>query len=155
MAATEFQIVVSDLTCSAEEWRRALNADDSELPELTREQKEWAKRFGVDEKEYARGLLAGLYGNQRQRKRAQELGQEISKVLDVVGPNYKLAAVLWQGSKLRWLARVQTPERIVGIPILFELADDVIDSGILSEIEKLRATVLAGVGRDDLIPKRI
>jgi hypothetical protein len=151
MATGDFKILVSDLSCSVEEWQRALQADESELPELTQEQKEWATRFGVSPKEYARGLLAGLYGNERQKKRGQAIGELVGKILEALGVGYAVVAVLWQGSKLRWLVRVQTPERMLGIPVPFELADDVLDSQILSEIERLRQLVLAGVGREGRI----
>jgi hypothetical protein len=154
MASGDFKVFVSDLSCSPEEWRRALKANDSELPELTEDQKEWAKRFGVEEKQYARSLLAGLYGNERQRKRAQALGAEVGKVLDALSSGYAVCAVLWQGSRQRWLVRVQTPESVVGIAISFELADDVLDSGILSEIGRLKELVLTGVGRQELFPKQ-
>src|SRR5271157_4731195 len=117
MATQNFQILVSDLRCSFEEWQRALQADESELPELTHEQKESVRRLGVDPKRYARGLLAGLYGNQRQRKRAQTLGEEVEKILKVLGSGYTVLAVVWQGSRQRWLVRVETPERVFGIAV--------------------------------------
>jgi hypothetical protein len=154
MAAGDFKILVSDLSCSVEEWRRALQVDEAELPELTEEQKQWVKRFGVGHKEYARGLLAGLYGNERQKKRARALGEEVGKILEVLGAGYAVLAVVWQGSKLRWLVRVQTPGRVLGIPVPFELADDVLDSQILREIERLRQFVLAGIGREDMVSKQ-
>ena len=147
MPAQDFQILVSDLTCSLDEWRRAWNANENELPELTNEQREWAKRFGIPPEEYARGLLAGLYGNARQKKRAQALGEEVSKTLQTLGPEYAVTAVLWQGSKLRWLLRVRTPEGTFGVAVPFELADDVLDSQIRAAIERLRQLVLSGVGR--------
>lgn len=154
MASGDFKVFVSDLSCSAEEWSRALKAGDSELPRLTDDQKRWAKRFGVEEKQYARSLLAESYGNKRQQRRGQALGEEVAKILDTLGSGYTVSAVLWQGSRRRWLVRVQTPERIIGIPISFDLAGDVLDSGILSEIGRLKESVLAGVGREDLLPKR-
>jgi hypothetical protein len=153
MATGDFQIVVSDFSSSAEEWKRALSADDSKLPELSEEQKKWAKRFGVTEKEYARGVLAGHYGNERMKKKGRALGEQVEEILEGLGPQYKLIAVLWQGSRLRWLLRIQTPAQVLGVPVSFEMADDVLDSGILEEIEKLRVTVLTGVGRSELIVK--
>jgi hypothetical protein len=154
MAAEGFQIFVSDLSSSAEEWRRALTASDSELPELTEEQRKWANRFGVAEREYARGLLAAQLGQERTKAKGRALGKLAQEMLDGLGSGYKLIAVLWQGSRSRWLLRVETPSRICGVPVPFEMADDILASDILGEIEHLRLAILAGVGRNDLIAGR-
>ncbi len=154
MATEGFKIFVSDFSSSAEEWKRALTADDSELPKLTDEQRKWAKRFGVAEREYARGVLAGSYGQERTKGKGKALGELVAQILDGLGSEYKLIAVLWQGSRFRWLLRVQTPDRVCGVPVGFEMADDILESGILEAIGKLRTKVFAGVGRDDLITKR-
>jgi hypothetical protein len=65
MATEGFKIFVTDFSSSAEEWKRSLAAGEADLPELTEEQRKWAKQFGVEEKEYARGVLAGGYGRDR------------------------------------------------------------------------------------------
>ncbi len=124
-----------------------MSAPKSELPELSAEQKDFAKRFGVSEEDYRRGQAAGQYGNERMRDKGHRLGEQVEQILENLGKNYRLAAVLWEGSRLRWLLRVETPERVVGIPVPFELADDVVDSGILLEIEKLEQIVISGVGQ--------
>jgi len=152
MATEGFKIFVSDFSSSTEEWRRALAADDSELPELTEDQKKWAKRFGVTEKEYARGVLVGNYGQERTKGKGRALGELVEEILQVLD-GYRLVAVLWQGSRLRWLLRIQGPEKTFGVPVSFEAADDVLNSGILEEFEKLKASVLAGVGRSDWLKR--
>ncbi len=151
---SRFEIVVSDFSSSVEEWRRAHQASEPELPALTDQQKEIARRFGVSEQDYARGVLAGKYGNQRMQKRGQTLGGCAVEILAGLGEKYKLLAVLWEGSRLRWMLRIETPDGVVGVPVPFELADDVIDSGVLEEMERLRQLVLRGVGRHDLLAKR-
>jgi len=69
MGGTPFEISVSDYTSSVEEYRRAERAPKSELPVLSDDQKEVARRFKISEEEYARGVLAGIYGRERQRNR--------------------------------------------------------------------------------------
>ncbi len=148
--------MVSDYTSSVEEWKRALQAPESELriQDLTEQEKETARRFGVSEQDYARGVLPGKYGNQRMQKRGRTLGEYAVEILGGLGEKYRLLAVLWEGSKLRWMLRIETPDGVVGVPVPFELADDVIDSGVLEEMERLRRLVLSGVGRQDLLAKR-
>ncbi|HEY3974503.1 MAG TPA: hypothetical protein VGM18_15980 [Candidatus Sulfotelmatobacter sp.] len=154
MSTEGFKIFVSDLSSSAEEWKQALSASDSELPELTDEQKKWVRRFGVAEKEYARGVLAGTLGQERTKNKGKALGRLAEEILEVLGTQYKLVAVLWQGSRLRWLLRIEAPERIYGVPVSFEMADDVLESGILTQLENLKTVVFAGVGRSDRIVNR-
>jgi hypothetical protein len=148
-----YRVSVSDYSSSVAEWRRASAIPASALPALTEEQKRVARKLGVSEEAYQRGLLAGLYGNRRQREKARRLGERVTEVLKTLGSNYRLVEVVWEGTRLRWLVRVQTPEVILGVPVPFELADDVVDSGVLREVEKLRELILSGVGRQDSLSK--
>ena len=62
MAAPHFNIFVSGSTGSVEDWQRAMNAPKSELPKLNEEQRSVARKMGMSEEEYARGVLVGQYG---------------------------------------------------------------------------------------------
>jgi len=148
----EFRILIEGAGCNVEEWQRALGAPNADLhlESLTPDQKEVAKRFGVSTEDYARGLLAHQYGRQRRESEARALGQHVVELLGGLGEGYALSAVIWESDRLRWMLRIETPGRVVGVPVPFELAEDVVDSGVLSEIENLRRILLDGVGRRDL-----
>jgi len=148
-----YRVSVSDYSSSIEEWKRASTVPVSKLPPLSADQKRIVQKLGVTEEDYQRGLLAGLYGNKRQREKGRRLGERVSEVLKTLGGAYRLAEVLWEGTRLRWLVRIETPETIVGVPVPFELADDAVDSGVRSEVERLREVILSGVGREDLMSK--
>ena len=154
MKNPRFQIVVSDYSSSVDEWKRALGAPRSELPKLNEQQKEVARKFGISDEEYARGLLAGLYGEERMRQRGQHLGEVVEEILGGLGEDYRLAAVTAQMFEGRWILRIQTPAKIVNVAVPRELADDVLDSGAIEEIDKLKAQVLSAVGRNELIARR-
>ena len=147
MATERFEIFISGVTSSPEEWKRALEAPKDDLPELDNDQKEVAKRFRISSEEYARGVLAGLYGETRQRERGQKLGESIEKVLGGLDKSYRLLAVIREGVKFRWMIRIETPGGIRNLSIPLELADDVIDSGLAEMLEELKQRVLAVVGQ--------
>ncbi len=149
-----FEIVVSDAIISVDEWRRAQEARRSKLPKLNEQQKEVVRTFGVTEEEYARGLLAELYGQERMRGRGEALGEHVQEILDRLGEKYRVVAVLAEMVRGRWIVRIKTPDRVVGAIIPRELADDVLDSGDMDEVERLRVRVLSALGRNELIAKR-
>jgi hypothetical protein len=153
-AKQKFEVQISGYHSTPEEWKRAFGAKSEELPDLTERERDIANKFDVSPEEYKRGKLAGKYGRKRLEERARGLGEQVQLILGGLGPNYQLRAVLWEGSRLRWLLRTQTPEKVVGIPVSVELADDVLDSHILEETERLKSVVLSGVGRDELLTKQ-
>jgi len=146
MEHQQFEIIISDFVTSIDGWRRARQAPRSELPKLNQEQKEVARKFKISQEEYARGVLAGLYGQERMRARAQKLGEEIERILPSLGQGYRVAAVVAEMFKGRWLIRVRTSERTVNVAVPRELGDDVLDSGVREEVERLKNCVAYGLG---------
>ncbi len=146
-----YQVSVSDFRSSIEEWHRAKTAPASELPPISEEEKKYLKRIGRSEEEHRRSLLAGIYGNKRQRTKARRLGELalhfLREIGEQVGERYWLVGIFWEAERLRWLLKVQTPNRVVGVPVPFELADDVVEAEILSEQDRLKQMLLAGVGK--------
>jgi hypothetical protein len=142
-----YRVSVSDFRSSVEEWQRASSVPPSELPRLSAALKDAARKLRVSEQDYRRALLAGEYGNKRQRAKARRLGEHVTGILRELGGHYALAEVLWDGDRLRWLLRIRTGDRVLGIPVPFELADDAFDAGILKEQDKLSQLVVSGLGR--------
>ena len=147
MPEPEFNIFISGTTSSTDDWKRALEAPMSELPPLSEEQKDFARRFKVSDEEYARGVLAGKYGESAQRERALKLGDAVVQVLSGLGPQYRLLAVIREAVNFRWVLRIETPIGIRNVQVALDLADDVIDSGVFEVLEQLKQKVVAGVGR--------
>jgi hypothetical protein len=154
MSAQQFEVFISGSTSSVEEWKRALEAPREELPELDSEQREFAKRFKISNEEYARGVLAGRFGEARQKIRGQKLGEWVTSLLQGFGESYKLVAVLREGVKFRWVLRIDTPQGVRNVAVPLDLADDVIDSGLADVLEELKQRLLAGVGRSEQIGGR-
>jgi hypothetical protein len=127
---------------SADEWKRAMTAPESELKAvlpLTEEQKEAADKFGMTEEEYARGELARIYGQRGLRSKAQELGAILQTMLSEISPESRLIAVLYEGMNLRWVVRIEMPQGIRNLSVSRELADDVLDSGLFEAVQQLKS----------------
>jgi hypothetical protein len=151
MAAPHFNIFVSGSTGSVEDWQRAMNAPKSELPKLNEEQRSVARKMGMSEEEYARGVLVGQYGERREVERGRQLGQRIEEIVGGLGAPYRLEALIREGVKFRWVARIDTLKEPKNIAIGMELADDIIDSGVVQDLDRLKAIILEALGRRDLL----
>jgi hypothetical protein len=151
MATPHFDVFISGATSSVEDWRKAMSARKAELPKLNQEQKEVARKMGISEEEFARGVLVTQYGENRQRERGQSLGRQIEEILSGLGEPYRLEALIREGVKLRWVARIITPHEAKNIAIGQELADDIIDSCTVQDLDLLRVLILESLNRKDLI----
>jgi hypothetical protein len=151
MATPHFNVFVSGSTSSAEDWQRAMNAPKSELPKLNEEQKDVARKMGMSEEEYARGVLVSQYGEQRQRERGEKLGSKIEAILSGLGEPYRLEAVIREGVKGRWVARIGTAAAPKNVAVGLELADDLIESDTVQDEERLKVLILQSLGKQDLL----
>jgi hypothetical protein len=134
MSSQDFVVAVSGAAGSEEEWRRALQPEVAGTP----------------------GPNAQAQAEERLKVRGHRLGEQVKHILAVLGNEYRLTAVLWEGFRPepRWLIRIQGPRRVAEIPIPAELADGVVESATLDDLERLKNLVLFGAGRQDLIFKR-
>jgi hypothetical protein len=117
----------------------------ADLPCLSPEQKEVAKKLGISEDAYARSLLASKFGDERMRQRAHVLGEVIQVLLEKFGSEYRVEAVVADMFNGRWVVRVGFPRGDFDLRVPRELADDVLDSGQPSEVTKLKALVRTGI----------
>ena len=129
MESPQFNVVVQALRISPEDLVRAMRATASELPKLTEERKTVARGFKMSQEQYARQELARLYTHERMSQRGRQLGETVSRILEALGPGYRLAGVTSQMTKLRWVLTVRTPTGDVNVFVPRDLADDVVDWG--------------------------
>jgi len=153
MKEASFEVQVPDYTSSVEEYHRAQLAPRSELPKLSEEEREIARKFKISEEEYARGVLAAVYGRERKMARARRLGEAIQEILKGLGDDDRLLSVLSDVDRLRWIVKIQTREGVHNVAVPVELAADVIDWGLREKIDELRSRVVSGLGRDKLREK--
>ena len=147
-----FDVVVSGIAGSnAEEWRRALRAPLSELPELSPEQEGVARRFGIAPQEYARSYLALEYARQRMVERGKRLGAIIASMSSGIAAGYRIRALVLEATKGRWVVQIETQRGMANIAIPRELADDVLDSGTIQDLDRLKSLLRSSLERSDLI----
>ena len=155
MKEARFDVQVPDYTSSVEEYHRAQLAPRSELPKLCEEEKQIARKFKISEEEYARGVLAGLYGRERKMARARRLGEAVQGLLEGLGDGHRVLSVLSDVDRSRWIVAIQTPEGVRNVVIPLELADDVLDWSLREKIDELRSRLAYGLGRDKFPGKPI
>lgn len=143
MATQDFQVYISGGTVSLDDWRLAMEANELELPPLSQAQKDAAQRIGMAEPEYARGVLAEIYGEREQQKKGKRLGEIIVDCLDQTGRGWRLDALIRRGAEGVWIARAEGEGISSQIEIPLELVDDVVDSGGTSRKREMEELILA------------
>ncbi|MFY9690162.1 MAG: hypothetical protein WA369_02685 [Candidatus Acidiferrales bacterium] len=152
-ASGSFEVVIKGSASNLEEWKRAQMAPPSEVEtvKLSKQDEDVAARWGIPAERYARCILALRYGRERHESEGRALGQHATEFLRVAGESYKLVSVVREDDRLRWVLRIDSPRGIVGVPVPYELADDVGEFAVLAQLNRLQEIVLEGVGRSDLI----
>jgi hypothetical protein len=141
VAEQGFQIQIMSSSMSAGEWKRAMTAPDSELKTvlpLSEEQKEEAKKFDLSEEEYARAELARIYGQRGLREKAQRMGAIVAKMLAEISPQSRLMTIRYEGTGFRWVLGIETPQGPRNLSVSRDLADDVLDSQLFEEMQRLK-----------------
>jgi hypothetical protein len=128
MATQDFRVQISGGTVSLDDWRLAMSADDRELPELSEAQKEAALKIGIDEPEYARGVLAESIGEKREQERGRQFGALLSEILDRAHKGWHLESLLRKGVDAVWVVRLEASGAAREVKIPLELVDDTVDS---------------------------
>ena len=150
----KFEIHVPGVQVSVNDSERAQAIPASELPPLTEDEREVARRFGMSDEAYRRGKLAGIFGHQRKEARAVDLGKQAEAILADMGPEYRLATVNWNSDTLTWRLEIETPQGQQNVVLSWELVDDALDFRTPGELQRLRNMVWFGLGRRDLIFKK-
>jgi len=130
--STDFQVVVAGAHGSEEDWKRALTAETAG----------------------AGMIYPAALAEERIHHRGEKLGEQVKSVLAVLGQEYHLSTVMWEGFRNRWLIRIRSPRGISEMPIPAELGDGVAESATMDDLERLKNLILFGAGRTDLIFKR-
>jgi len=149
--APKFEIHVPGFHGSVDEARQAQGIPASELPPISEEEHEIARKLEISDEAYRRGKLAGIFGHERIESRASALGSQVEGILAGLEQGYRLASVTWNSSTHSWTLEVDTPQGPHNVALSGELVDDVLDSRTRSQAQRLRNMVLFGLGRRDLI----
>lgn len=136
---------------SEEDRRRAGLVPVEELPPLSPNAKEAARVMGMKEEDMQRLTLATKFAKERLESRTTQLGRVIEEIL---GPDYKLNAVIDDLPKSRWIARIATPKRVVNVAIPSDVGDDIVDWDVIQAREQLRVLLLTNLERSEFMVSR-
>ena len=104
----DFQILTRGIPARAEEWFFATNAPDSQLPQLSAEDKRRARIRHMSDEQYARHLLLRSCAKKRETEEAEQIGAIIESLFVETGSGFKLNGVVKRGFEPGWRAQIQS-----------------------------------------------
>ena len=149
--APKFEIHVPGFPGSMDDAKQAKGVPASELPRISDEEHEIARKWEISDEDYRREKLAGIYARQRIETRAIALGKQVEEILSALEPGYRLARVTWNSDTSSWRLEIETPQGKQNVILSSELVNDALDAQTRRELQRLRNMVWFGLGRRDLI----
>jgi len=131
------EIAVDGWRASVADWSAVRNVPVAELPALSAEQREVAKKLGVAEQDYARSALAGERTREALLGKTERFARLLEQRVRVLDPNAKVARVMLRTFEHRFDVEIESDGRTIPLRIEESLVDDFYDSGSLDADERL------------------
>ncbi len=122
-------ISVQGFRTSSADWDAVKHLSDDQVPPLSPEQCEVARKMGIPEGDYARSVLAGERTMERMVLKTERFARYLHERLKEMAPQANVDSVAlntWDG---RFEVSVAVGDRSIPIRIAEELVDDYLDSG--------------------------
>jgi hypothetical protein len=152
----DFQITTRGMPARAEEWLLAEGAPESELPQLTEEDRRRARIRLMTDEQYARHLLLKDSARRREAGEAEKIGWIIQKLFGELEGKFKLNAVVKRGFEPGWHALIESHSAGAGakffdVPLPTEDFSDEPGKRVLnvSNPEEIRAYLLTKLELDE------
>jgi len=152
--APEFNVFVNFATSTPEEWKIAQVAQAAELPALSAERKAIAKSWGFTEEDERRNLLRQNLAVKRMEAEGQKLGRAAARILETLGENYRLRAVILDGRDDSGVLRFEAPSGLTELKLGRSLRESIVRDGGSPALEDLKREILVSLGRQDLLAVR-
>ena len=131
------EIAVDGWRSSVADWDAVRNIPPDQLPQLSPEQREVARKLGIPEPDYARSLLAGERNREALLAKAQRLARLLEERLERSGIAGQVNRVLLRTVEHRFDVELRIDSRTVPLSIEESLVDDYFDSGSRDAEERL------------------
>jgi len=131
------EIAVDGWRAGAAEWDAVRSLPASELPSLSPEQREVAKKLGVSEQDYARSALAGERTREVLLRKTERLARLLEQRMQGSGLSGTITRVMLRTIEHRFDVEVQSSGRFVPLRIEESLVDDYFDGGSADAEERL------------------
>jgi hypothetical protein len=112
-----------------------------ELPPLTEQEREDARRSCWSEEQYARTKFAGEIGAEEWAERVQALGILIESLLREHDPSASLKSLLLETLRGRYRATAQVGDREFRFVVREEVVDDLLEAGKAEALDSMRRIV--------------
>jgi len=131
------EIGVDGWRAGAAEWNAVRAVPANELPALTPEQREVAKKLGVSEQDYARSALAGQRTREALLYKTERFARLLEQRMQASGLSGTITRVMLRTIEHRFDVEIQSDGRFVPVRIEENLVDDYFDSGSVDADERL------------------
>jgi hypothetical protein len=139
------EIAVDGWRPSAVDWDAVRSVPTEQLPQLTSEQREVARKLGFPEVEYARNTLAGERSQDRLLAKTERLGNLLSRSLaeraSALGVDTRVSRITLRTIQDRFDVEVQVNGRVLPLRIEESMVDEYFEAGS-SEAEQRLTRVL-------------
>jgi hypothetical protein len=146
----DFEVVVTGLNSemdeAIDEWMQAQAAPKSELPKLSKVERDLARKMGAKQEDYQRMVLAGQLGQMRLKSRGEALGRILKDLLPELGDGFRLDGVRSDLVHSRWVCGFESDGRVVNVAIPRDLADAALDFGTVEDLQQLRQHLVERLG---------
>lgn len=140
------EISVQGWKASPSEWEAVRRLPKAELPPLTEEQKEVARKLGVSEEDYARSALAGERTQNALLAKTETFARLLEKKLRDLGLNANVENVVLQILDDRFEVLLRMNGKLLPLRIKEEIVDDLLERGSAEAEERLARILNATVG---------
>ena len=135
------EIAVDGWRPGAAEWDAARNLPVEQIPALSNEQREVAKKLGIAELDYARNAEAGRRSQESLLVRTKQLARLLARLLEeraaASGADSRINRVTLRTVQNRFDVEMQINGRIVPLRIEESIVDEYFDAGSIDAEQKL------------------
>ena len=135
------EVIVTGWRSTTDAWAKAHFAKLSDLPALSQEQAEVARKLGLSAEEYARSFYAGELSKPELAGKAEEIGRLVERLAGRYAPEARIERVLLE--TYRGLVRLKGSVGDSGFQIELdeELVDDLMRCGSKELLERLERII--------------
>ena len=131
------EIAVDGWRASVEDWDAVRSMPVDQLPPLTEQQKQVAKKLGVPEPDYARSALAGERSQAALLQRTQRLGRVLWERMQAAGLPGEIVRVVLRTFEGRFDVELRVNGGKLPLRIDEDIVDDYFDRGSIDSEERL------------------
>jgi flagellar motor protein MotB len=140
------QISVQGWKASPSEWEAVRKLPKDQLPPLTEEQREVARKLGVSKEDYARSALAGERTQNALLEKTETFARLLERKLRELGSNATVENVVLQILDDRFEVLLRVNGKLLPLRIKEDVIDDLFESGSAEAEQKLARILDATVG---------